>query len=246
VDTKVFSRTVSLFAALTLLACAPRNPAKPIDPADLQAKEKATSTDGGQPGKISVHGVIANAPELATDARAGKGKDGKTPEVAQANQAARSATLPAQRPAAPSEAALKKAYAYGCSAEQIAKYLGRDKSDEMDAEEQKSNNDSQKTVVAGRVVLCGKDPLKANAQIAITAQELILVDADLTFSGAAGLSLAAEKLLAVGANKITSIAPDSDNTAMAGGPVTLIVSREADLKDATLAIAAQGANYKAK
>lgn len=237
---RVFSKTVGLFAAIAISACAPHNPAKPVDPVTLI---------GGQPGKISVYGVLATHPKeelIVNEPKTGKSKFGQAPATKDANKATVDKNLPTQMPPAPSEAALKKAYAFGCSDDQVKTYLKRDKSDTMDANELKAFNDSQKAITAGTVVLCGKDPLKANAQLTISAQNLILVGLDLTFTGAAGMSFQAENLQVVGANKLTSVAPDSNDTSLDGGPLTLIVSKTADLNGATLTLSAQGSNYQAK
>lgn len=246
-NSKFFSGTVGLLAALALVACAPRNPAKPPIPVQAEDKKKTQASEsGGQPGLISVYGVIAkNKGEgLKISLETGTGKNGEKAPLADASKERVSETLPENLPAGPSEAELAKVYAFGCSPEQVELYLGR-KADNDDLKNK--GGGAQIAINAGRVAFCGPTAPEADVRLTIKAQELILDGANVVLANTAGLTLQAEKLTVIGSNVFATVAMDSDDTSKTGGPLTLVVTKEVEFKDqASLTLSAKGSSFKAK
>ncbi len=206
-----FGTVMSTLLIANLIGCAAKNPPNPNAPKAATPGEEKEQVIGLQPGKITLNGVIAesarqsanaNGP-IKVSAKGGVDEKGVAAPVSKENETVLNATVPAVVVDGLKKPMALGAIAFGCTDEQKRIHLG-----DTSGEPEKVLGKTE--IVAGRVLLCGNNPLnKDETTIVINAKEVILVDAVIKQKNPAGLSIQTLILTVVGTKNQLSSGPAS-------------------------------------
>ena len=266
-------QTPIIFAILFLLsftlatACVPKTDIKVASPEEpnipnrnrspeeiaQDAKDSQDRLDkmagGGQPAKITLYGAIAKFARTDKSAsfnvrtETGKSWRGTPVKLSEDRTASLIDAIPSDAIAAVAGSFEARALSFGCSDELVKKHLGTAGPNQIPKND--LFDETTKIVRAEKIVICGDRPLPVLAMISITAHELIIIEARMTYSSPGAVLIRASKLTVIGNNSLASIAPNGNVTLMTGPSIDVTVVDRLDIQG-TLNISSVGSSYEIK
>ncbi len=202
---------------------------------------------GGQPGLITVSGIIVDADtkmddRISVKSISGKGKDGTTPAVLSSFKPVFITKI--QKLDLAQQSKDGTLLALGCE-EKVTAQMAKERN--LQIQEFKKSENTVMAVSAKVIMLCGdaKD-IQGYQFIQVDADELVLMNVNLIHLGMlGGLTFNMNKLMLIGANKIESNGYDLSFTASMTPTIDLKVAQEISSADnGTLLLSSTGSNYK--
>jgi len=261
---RLFSSSVAVIVVSVIAACTPPGinikvpdtsnlPAISGDPDKVVDQAMDLTASGGQPGKIKLTGAIAKIARVSQggpgsafsiQAEPGVGWRGVKPALKADHEPEFADDVPAESVKALRGGFDNQKVEFGCSDEQVKKYLGTfdPAAVKLDA---KKVNSTMKLISADTVLLCGSDPLSAEAIVSITAREVILVDLQMQNISLVGLVVRTSKLSSYGNSLIGTLGMDGNDTILDGPSIDIVVADALSI-EGSLKISAKGSNFKAK
>ena len=217
-------------------------------------------SQGGQPGSLTVRGVLARISYLAEEgsedrpqkvkvtARAGLNKAGERIKVDDKHKPTLDESVPLPFANSLDSEFTTDLYVYGCEGRSVP---GHDLSNPSpEPAESETFNARVKSIRAKKIVLCGKNPFDAQQIVVMDANELVLVDFDYVKIGTTGsaISFNAEKLYLFGKNSISSQGLKGKEVGFMQSPMMTVSARYWVYfmgEGASLQLSSEGPSYEA-